>query len=106
MLKDFSLENPLVIIGQEDVVLGFKALGFGVYGISESKECSEILEKVIQQDIAICMIQEDFYNANWEQINAYRNRPLPIFIPFDKNGKTNLLEKIVKDIRLRATGTF
>jgi hypothetical protein len=30
----------------------------------------------------------------------------PVFIPLAKNAKTNLLDNIAKEIRLRATGAF
>lgn len=99
-------ERPLAIIGDEDIVLGFKALGFKVYPIKESEQLDTTLDEIVTGEIAICLVQEDIYKARLDKIDSFRNLAQPIFIPFDKFAKMSLLETIVKDIRLRATGAF
>lgn len=124
MPKDTHLENPLAIIGEEDAVLGFKALGFKVYPIRNfaqtskpdvsnevdiAKEVQEFrvaLEEAVGQKTAIFLVQDEIYRLAQDAINVYRNLALPIFIPFSKGAKSNLLDEIVKAIRLKATGTF
>lgn len=106
MPEVLSLDNPLVIIGDEDVVLGFVALGFKVYAVKEPQEFNLALDEVVRQKVGVCLVQDNIYNLAQDQINSYRNLALPIFIPFTKSAKTALLDNIVKDIRLRATGTF
>jgi vacuolar-type H+-ATPase subunit F/Vma7 len=98
--------KPLAIIGDEDIVLGFKALGFKVYPIKEPKQLDATLDEIVTEEIAVCLVQEDIYNARLDKINSFRNLAQPIFIPFDKFAKMSLLETIVKNIRLRATGAF
>lgn len=107
MLKDLSLDNPLAIIGDQDAVLGFKALGFNAYPLKEIQEFNTILEEILKQKPVVCLVQDNIYVLAQEQINNYRNLPLPVFIPFTKNLKDRgLLENFIKDIRLRATGTI
>jgi len=99
-------DNPLVIIGEEDIVSGFKALGFKPYGIKEPKEFKTALDEAMSENPAICLVQEDIYLALEAQIKSYKNLALPVFIPFAKSGDMDFLNNIIKDIRLRATGTF
>ena len=106
MPESTHLEKPLAIIGEEDAVLGFQALGFKVYPVKEPQEFSSAWDEVIAQKTAVCLIQDNIYRAQEAQINAYKNLALPIFIPFTKDAKTDLLEKMIKDIRLKAIGTF
>lgn len=106
MPSEAHLEKPFAIVGDEDVVLGFRALGFKVYAIKELEEFSKVLDEVVSQGPAVCLVQDNIYRALEDQINSYKNLALLIFIPFTKDAKTALLDQIVKDIRLRATGTF
>lgn len=100
------MDKPLAIIGEEDFILGFKALGFKVYPVKEPREFEKALDEVVNEKNAVCLVQDDIYRILESRINLYRNLALPIFIPFGKDANTGLLEKMVKDMRLRATGTF
>ena len=106
MPEAMVLHKPLAIIGDEDIVSGFKSLGFLTYGVREPQDSKSALEAVIRQQCAVCLIEERFFRNLEEEIDNYRSQPLPVFIPFTKSGTTALLEDIIKGIRLRATGTF
>jgi vacuolar-type H+-ATPase subunit F/Vma7 len=106
MLKEAALENSLAIIGDEDVVAGFKALGFKVYPIQNSQDQMQSLAKAVNDRVAICLVQEDIYRSGQDFIGSYRSFTLPIFIPFSKGAKNDLLEGMIKDIRLKATGAL
>lgn len=106
MPKDLSLENPLAVMGDEDVVLGLRALGFRVYSPQEPDHFKIALDELIKDKTAICLVQDNIYHTYKDQIDSYKRLPLPIFIPFSKTGKTDLLDEIIKDIRLKATGAF
>jgi vacuolar-type H+-ATPase subunit F/Vma7 len=105
-MPETTLENPLVVMGDIDTVSGFKALGFKVYVIKEPGEFSAILEEIVAKQTAVCLIQENIYQAQESQIHNYKNLALPVFVPFDKSAKMDKLGQIIKNIRLRATGTF
>jgi len=106
MPEETRLDKPLAVIGDEDAVAGFKALGFKVYAVKEPQEFSVILDKTVNEKFAICLVQDNLYQALESRINSYRHLALPIFIPFAKDAKMVLLDNVVKSIRLRATGTF
>ena len=106
MLEDAIMTNPLAIIGREDVISGFRALGFKVYALNDSQEFRNILEEIVNEKIVACLVQDDIYHRYELEINNYRSSPLPIFIPFSQEDKTDLLDKMIRDIRLKATGTF
>jgi len=99
-------ENSLVIIGDEDIVMGFSTFGFKTYGVKDIKEAKDILDQAVTKRAAICLIQDNIYTFYLDRINDYRKLALPIFIPFNKKGKTDLLNDMTKGMRLRATGKF
>jgi len=103
-----TLENtsstPLVIFGTEDVILGFKALGFHVYAVKDATELKAVLPAAVEGGAVICLVEESLYQGVLPDIGHYKNLPYPIFIPFASDARTDLLDKLVKEIRLKATG--
>jgi V/A-type H+-transporting ATPase subunit F len=106
MPKEDTLTNSLAIVGNEDLVLGFRALGFKVYPAQNKEQVEEALAESANQGCAVCLVQEELYSLAKESIDSFRDSPSPIFIPFAKDYRTELLDRIVRDIRLRATGKF
>ena len=104
MPDTLAIEKALAIIGSEDIILGFKALGFNTYSPTNAQDLKIILEGLTKENCGICLVQDDFYKTAQGEIDSFKNLPLPIFIPFSKDGSMANLERIVKDIRLRATG--
>jgi len=98
--------QPLVIIGKKDSVSGFSALGFKVYAVEQALQFKELLGEIVGNKPSICLVEEDVYRNAQEEIRAYKNLPLPIFLPFSSRGSSRALNDLVKDIRLRATGTI
>jgi len=103
-----TLENisraPLVIFGAEDVILGFKALGFHVVAVRDATELKAVLPAAVEGGAIVCLVEESLYQDALADIGRYKNLPYPIFIPFAADAKTDLLDKLVKEIRLKATG--
>jgi vacuolar-type H+-ATPase subunit F/Vma7 len=106
MPEDLSLNTALAIMGDEDIVLGFQALGFKVYAVSNPQDFKSAIDKVAEEKIAICLVQDNIYNTAIEQINNYRYLTLPVFVPFSQSARTDLLDRLIRDIRLKATGAF
>ena len=96
--------QPLAIFGSEAVILGFKALGFHIYPVNDATEFKAVLPAAVEQGAVVCLVEESLYQGSLFEIGRYRNLPWPIFIPFARDGKTDLLDKLVKEIRLKATG--
>jgi vacuolar-type H+-ATPase subunit F/Vma7 len=100
------LSNPIAIVGEEDLVEGFKALGFRAYPVRDADGCRKAVREVMAGEVGICLLQDDFYNLMKEDIADYNNLALSIIIPFSKSADTALLDNMVKGIRLRATGAL
>ena len=98
--------GPLVIIGKPDVVMGFKALGFAVCASDDDAQSAEYLHATVAAGAAICLVQDTVYQAHHDIIDAYKHLPLPVFIPFSDKDRTALLDQMVRDIRLKATGAL
>jgi vacuolar-type H+-ATPase subunit F/Vma7 len=106
MPEELIKDNALAVMGDSDAVMGFQALGFKVYAFKEIREFASALEEIVNDKTGICLVQDGLYSALKDKINDYKNLALPIFIPFSKGAGTDLLDNIVKDIRIRATGAF
>ncbi|MBM3251697.1 MAG: hypothetical protein FJZ11_02810 [Candidatus Omnitrophica bacterium] len=100
------LNTKIAVSGDEDVVIGFAALGFSIYPLKTPEDFKSVVDKLIEENIAICLVQDNAYNANIEKINSYRQLSLPVFVPFSKDANSILLDNILKDIRLKATGAL
>lgn len=107
MPEETLLENPLAIIGEEDAVSGFRAFGFKTYSLKTKDEFKSIIDEIARSKIAVCLVEDDIYNLAKEEIDLYKNLPLPVFLPFSRKLlEKDLLNEIVKDIRIKATGAF
>jgi vacuolar-type H+-ATPase subunit F/Vma7 len=117
--------SPLVIVGDEDVVLGFKALGFKVYPVRNTANLTNrpivsngvdplksegnwgtILEEIVESGAAVCLLQDNFYKSAETELAAYQRLTMPVFIPFAKDGGMSILTEMVKNIRIKATGAY
>lgn len=96
----------IAIIADEDIALGFKAFGFKVYTTKDAADCKIIFDAIVREKPSICLVQDDIYNKAAKYLEDYRHLSVPVFVPFSKDGKTDLLNKMIKDIRLKATGAF
>jgi vacuolar-type H+-ATPase subunit F/Vma7 len=103
-MPETNPNQPLAIFGTEAVVLGFKALGFHAYPVHDAAQFKAALPAAVANGAVICLVEESLYQEAAADIGRYKNLPWPIFVPFARDGKTGLLDKLVKEIRLKATG--
>jgi len=106
MPEELYPDKPFAIIGEEDLVSGFGALGFRVYPLKDEAQAKTVLSVALKEQTVIFLVQDNIYQSAKEEIDHYRNLPLPIFIPFAQDAGMPLLELLVKEIRLRAVGTL
>jgi vacuolar-type H+-ATPase subunit F/Vma7 len=106
MPEEKPVDKLFAILGDEDVVLGFEALGFKVYITNDQTDFKAVFEQLVKDGVSVCLVQDDVYKKAGEFRNNYKQLALPIFVPFSKDGKPDLLNKIVKDVRLKATGAI
>lgn len=106
MPEELLQDKPLAIVGAEDVVMGFYALGFKTYPVKDVREFKVALDEMLKNKIGVCLVEDEIYQANKDLISNYKNIALPIFMPFSKTAPCDLLDNLLKEIRLRATGAF
>jgi vacuolar-type H+-ATPase subunit F/Vma7 len=105
-MREETLTNPLAIIGNGGLISGFKALGFKTYTAETTDECKIAAAEVLSGAFHICLVQEELFETAEDQRKQHKERGLFVFIPFSKDAQTQTLDKMVRGIRLRATGAF
>jgi len=99
-----NVEPALAIIGNEELVEGFRALGFSVYPAVRQQEIEAALQEVVRKGCAVCLIETKAFGLVKEQLALFETRTMPVFIPFSKDSGVSALQDAVREIRLRATG--
>ena len=86
--------------------MGLQVLGFKAYAVSSKEEILTALEEIARAHCALCLVQENVYSLAKEQFDAYKSQPLPVCITFSKDGNMELLEGLLRETKLKATGAF
>ncbi len=93
------------VIGDRESILGFMALGFGVFEANDANEAARTLKKLANDDYAVIFIVDDIGAMIPDEIDKYKSGPTPavILIP-GKNGSNGAgLANIKKSVE-RAVG--
>jgi len=98
--------KTIAVIGEQDLAPGFRALGFDVQIARTAQDVFPLAQGLARKGCAVCLIQDDLYQAIQEAIPAKKGSAFPIFIPFCRDGTTAFLSTMIRAIRLRATGTL
>jgi len=93
------------VFGSEDVVSGYRAVGFQVNVCRNRSEFEEAFERARTAGAVLCLVEEGLFLAARERISAFREKPLPVIIPFSARDGLAALDRQIREIRLRATGT-
>lgn len=75
------------IIGDRDTVLGFMALGFAVEDVNSAEEAAKKLHVMAKSgDYAVIFITENYAMQIEEDMNRYKEMPLPAVISIPGQG--------------------
>ena len=69
------------VIGENDAVLGFKALGFSVFPVENTQQAAKVLHELAKDDYAVIYITEQTAVNIVNDINQYREERFPAVIP-------------------------
>ena len=69
------------VIGENDAVLGFKALGFSVYPVETMQQAAKTLHELAENNYAVIYITEQTAADIVNDINQYREERFPAVIP-------------------------
>ena len=93
------------VIGDSASVLGFMAIGFGVFAVESAEEARKTIVRLANENYAILYITENFAIECEETIARYKDTPLPavITIPGKDGAKGYGLANIKRSVE-RAIG--
>lgn len=96
----------IAVLGDRDSVIGFMAVGFSVFFADDDKTGSDTFRKLASGgEYAAIFITEELYKALSEDIDKYKDSPLPAIIPFpSKNGTQGIGMANIKKSVERAVG--
>ncbi|MFH1451340.1 MAG: V-type ATP synthase subunit F [bacterium] len=92
----------IAILGNQETILGFKALGVDVFGVREEKEAEKVLENIYgKKEYAVLIITEDWFLKLNEKLKSFSKEPLPALVSIpslgtSKNAAQTELKKIIE----------
>jgi V/A-type H+-transporting ATPase subunit F len=69
--------SDIAFIGDRDSVWGFAAFGMTVRPVVDADESRAAFDDVVAQGASVVFVTEDVYDACADQIERYRDQPLP-----------------------------
>ena len=94
------------IIGDRDTVLGFMALGFTVEDVTSAEEAAKKLHTMAKSGAyAVIFITENYAAQIEEDVNRYKDMPLPAVISVPgQGGSTGYGTNLIRSAVERAVG--
>lgn len=95
------LTHKIAAIGEEDIILGFKALGIEIYPATSPAEVPEILRRLIETDeYGIIFVTESIADQVEQVMAEIGIRPLPslVYIPGSQGSQGFAMQRIRKII--------
>jgi len=93
------------VVGDEDSILAFKALGVDVFPAVTSTEARNIIDSLAKKDYAVIFITEQIAVGIKETIERYDNQMLPAIILIPSNqGSLNIGSARIKENIEKAVG--
>ncbi|MEA4883532.1 MAG: V-type ATP synthase subunit F [Clostridia bacterium] len=92
--------HKIAVIGDEDSVLGFRALGVSVFPVKDSTEAEAALRSAAREGFAVIYITEGHASSIIDVITEYSRKPLPVVltIPDQGGNKGAALEKLRRTV--------
>ena len=98
--------DRVAVVGEADILFALRALGMKVFSPKSLEEAKKIMETLEKENFAICFLHERFLETLREEREALREKFCPVVVGFsDYRELTDHLEKIVRDMAIKATGS-
>lgn len=96
----------IAVLGDRDSIYGFAALGLEVFPVSDSEAGTKTLRSLAERDYAVIYITEALADDLAEELDRYRESPLPAIIPIPGvHGNTGAGMAMVKKSVEQAVGS-
>jgi V/A-type H+-transporting ATPase subunit F len=100
------LTHKIAAVGEEDIVLGFKALGIEIYPVDDPEATVSVVNQLMNSpDYGIILVSESLADKVEALMSEIGPRPLPslVYIPGSKGSQGFAMQRIRKIIE-RAVG--
>ncbi|NPV69725.1 MAG: V-type ATP synthase subunit F [Firmicutes bacterium] len=97
--------SKVAVIGNNDAVLGFKALGVSVFPVASAEQAAEALKQASEEDFSVVFVTEPYAAKLDALLTELKARPSPVItvIP-DNRGNVGLGMKRIKSRVEKAIG--
>jgi V/A-type H+-transporting ATPase subunit F len=98
--------DKVAIVGDDELVYAFRALGIEVFSPQTAREARDIMEKLRQENFAVCFLHESLFDALKQERDALRESFCPVIVGFSGYQQVmGHLEKAMKTIVIKSTGS-
>ena len=98
--------DKVAVVGEADIIFALRALGMKVFSPKNLEEAKRVMETLEKENFAICFLHEKFLEPSKEEREALREKFCPVVVGFSDYRKlTDHLEKMVRDMAIKATGS-
>lgn len=96
----------VAVLGDQDSIYGFAALGLDIYPVEETAEAAACLRRLAENGYAVVYITEGLAVSIEDEVDKLRSRPLPAVIPIPGiSGNTGIGMRMVKKSVEQAVGS-
>ena len=97
--------HKIAVLGDRESIMGFMALGFTVFAVSDKEEAAKTLTTLAKENYAVVYITESVMQQIQDTVDLYKDVTIPAIIPIPgKEGSLGLGMRNVKRSVERAVG--
>lgn len=98
--------DRVAVIGAADLIFGLRAMGIRTFSPRSPDEAKKILAGLAKDDYALCLVHQDWLDALKEEREEIGRRFCPVVLGYsDYRALTDLIEKMVREMAIKATGS-
>lgn len=96
----------VAVVGEEDFVFAFRALGFEVFTPKDIEEAKKVMETIKRENFALCFLHQNLLDPLKEERKALGKKLCPVVVGFrDYREVEDHLENIMRETAVKATGS-
>jgi len=96
--------SKIAIIGNIDILLFFKTVGFEVYLLEEKEKLEEKIDLAINQGNQVIFIQEELLKEKEDLLKVYADSVYPLLMPLPIYKDLGLIKNMLSEANLKAVG--
>jgi vacuolar-type H+-ATPase subunit F/Vma7 len=98
--------DRVAVLGAADLIFGLRAMGIRTFSPRSADEAKRILAGLVKDDYALCLVHQDWLDALKEEREEVGRRFCPVVLGYsDYRALTDLIEKMVREMAIKATGS-